>query len=110
MVTSGTALRIQAKRSCKDHEGNVRKAGEEWLVRRLGSYIPSVNETLLKIVKEVVLTVHKALHVRAKRTFKDVYGIERKAGEEWLVDSNMTETHIPDVYEEFANPLEPSSV
>jgi len=100
VVTSGTALRIQAKRSCKDHKGNVRKAGEEWLVRRLGSYIPSVNEKLLKIVKEVVLTAHTALHIRATRTFKDVYGIERKAGEEWLVTSDMTETHIPDVYED----------
>ena len=42
----------------------------------------------------------RALHLRAKVTFQDVYGIERKAGKEWLVTSKMAPVHILGVYEE----------
>ena len=41
-----------------------------------------------------------ALHMRAYRTFKDVKGVTRKNGEEWLIKMADTEAHIPDVYEE----------
>jgi major vault protein len=42
----------------------------------------------------------KALHLRANRTFVDVFGKKRKAGEEWLITLADSETHIPDVCEE----------
>ena len=42
----------------------------------------------------------KSLHLRAKRTFTDVYKKERKHGEEWLVTLADSDTHIPDVFEE----------
>jgi len=38
--------------------------------------------------------------MRAYRTFKDVKGVTRKNGEEWLIKMADTEAHIPDVYEE----------
>ena len=38
--------------------------------------------------------------MRAYRTFKDVTGVTRKNGEEWLIKMADTEAHIPDVYEE----------
>lgn len=41
-----------------------------------------------------------ALHLVATGTFKDVYGITRKNGEEWLITKAEGEAHIPDVYEE----------
>ena len=44
--------------------------------------------------------VQVALHMRAYRTFKDVKGVTRKNGEEWLIKMADTEAHIPDVYEE----------
>ena len=34
------------------------------------------------------------MHLKAKRTFRDVYGKERKAGEEWLVSHKDKEAHI----------------
>lgn len=34
------------------------------------------------------------------RTFKDVYGVNRKAGEDWLVTSDIAETHVQDIHEE----------
>ena len=42
----------------------------------------------------------RALHLRAKVTFVDVYGKERKAGKEWLVTKKTASVHILDVYEE----------
>ena len=38
--------------------------------------------------------------MRATRTFTDVLGKNRKAGEEWLVTLRDADTHIPDVYEQ----------
>jgi major vault protein len=51
-------------------------------------------------VKAIVLTERKALHLRATKTFVDIYKKQRKAGEEWLVTLQDSSTHIPDVYEE----------
>jgi major vault protein len=47
-----------------------------------------------------IITSTYALHLRASKTFKDVYGIERKAGEEWLITEDMASHHILDIYEE----------
>ena len=42
-----------------------------------------------------------ALHLKAVITFTDVYGIERKAGSEWLIEKSDTiHTHILDADEE----------
>jgi len=38
--------------------------------------------------------------LRANSSFTDVYGVKRKAGEEWLVTEDNTEVHIVDVHEE----------
>ena len=38
--------------------------------------------------------------MRALKTFKDDFDVVRKSGEEWLIKMDMTETHIPNVYEE----------
>lgn len=46
------------------------------------------------------LTEHKALHLKAKRTFQDIFGQSRKAGDEWLVTVKDAEIHVPDVYEQ----------
>lgn len=42
-----------------------------------------------------------ALLLEAKQTFKDIYGVERKAGEQWLITNKQTSTHILDVYESY---------
>eukprot|EP00727_Mastigamoeba_balamuthi_P004785 m51a1_g14304 putative major vault protein (845) ;mRNA; r:456829-460150 len=95
------ALRLRARRELTSRDGAERKAGEEWLVRTVGAYLPSVDEELVETVQAYTLTPDKALHLRATRTYTDVFGRgrERKAGEEWLVTSDMCDTHIPDVNE-----------
>jgi len=99
IVGPNQALRLRAKKEFSDSKGHKRQTGEEWIVREEGSYIPNVNEEIVQTVAAVILTEKKALHLRASRTFVDVYQIERKAGEEWLVTSHRAEKHIPDVYE-----------
>lgn len=68
-----------------DKKKKERKAGEKWLVREVGGYLPDVSEKVMETVKAEILTDKVAIRLRAKRHFEDVYGGKRKAGEEWLV-------------------------
>jgi len=100
IIKPNTALKLRARKQCVDSKNASRDAGEEWLVREVGAYLPGVDEEIVQTVAAKVLTDKKALHLRATKTFNDCFGVERKAGEEWLVTLNEAETHIPDVYEE----------
>jgi major vault protein len=93
------ALKIKAMREIKDQKGKPRSAGEEWLHKDQGTFLPGVYEQVVGMVKARVLTEKKALHLHASHTFTDVYGVERKAGTEWLITNAMAQTHICDVYE-----------
>ena len=98
-VRPNCALKLRAVRATQDKYGNERKAGEEWLIRETGDYLPQVDEEFVEEVKAIVLTEKKAIQLRAVKSFRDVYDKERKAGEEWLLTIKDTDTHIPDVYE-----------
>jgi major vault protein len=95
------ALKLRAKDDCIDYQKTKRKAGEEWLVKQEGAYLPDVNEVVVEVVNAYILTdtngyVHVnltsdlfrtnlfcSLHLKAKRTFVDSRGVSRRAGEEW---------------------------
>lgn len=98
-VKPNQALKLRAKRGCVDKDGVHRKAGEQWMVRKDGSYLPGLYEEIVSVEKAIVLTEKTALQLKATHTFVDVFGKARKAGEEWLVTHNDREIHIPDVYE-----------
>lgn len=98
-VRPNCALKLRAIRATHDKYNLERKAGEEWLIRETGDYLPQVDEEFVEEVKAIVLTEKKAIQLRAVKSFKDVYDRERKAGEEWLLTIRDTDTHIPDVYE-----------
>jgi major vault protein len=100
VIKPNEALQLRARKATKDFGGVPRAAGEEWLVRKPGAYLPYVDEEIVQTVKAHILTEKKALHLRATKTYKDVFGVERKAGTEWLVSISEAEMHIPDVYEE----------
>jgi len=100
ILKTDQALKLRAKDKCKDHEGKPRKAGEEWLVKHQGPYLPDVNEEVVETLSGLVLTDKLAIHVKAKSTFVDSRGVLRKAGSEWLVTFEQDETYIPDVHEE----------
>lgn len=100
VIKSNQALRLLARQTCTDRQGHRRRAGEEWLVREEGAYLPGVDEEVISLINAYILTEKTALHLKAKRTFTDVFGRQRKAGDEWLVTFADAEIHIPDVYEE----------
>lgn len=100
VIVSGTALKVEANRACKDSKGVQRQAGEQWLVRDLGFYIPQVDENVIGLIEHAVTEENIALHLRATKNFKDIYGKDRKAGEEWLVTTDVASSHILDVAEE----------
>lgn len=100
IIGADRALKLQARKGFIDRNGIKRKAGEEWLERQQGAYLPTVDEKVVALVEPQSLLQTRALHLRAIDTFKDVYGIARKAGEEWLVTHEMAEKHLQDVYEE----------
>lgn len=99
-ISPNQALRVQARKEMVDHKGQSRVTGEEWLVSEVGAYLPGVYEKITCIVEAIVLTDKAALHVRAKRTFTDIFGKERRTGEEWLITTADADTHIPGVHEE----------
>lgn len=99
IIKPNQALRLRARKELKDVYGITRRAGEEWLVREAGAYLPDVNEEVIETISAVVLTDKKALHLQAVQTFTDIFKKQRKAGEEWLVTFSEAETHMPDVHE-----------
>ncbi len=99
IIVKNTAIKLRAKLDCLDYYGAKRAAGEEWLVRDQGNYLLGINEVMVEVVAGIVLTETKALQMMATKTFKDIYGKERKAGEEWLVTNKYASVHICDVNE-----------
>lgn len=42
IIAPFSALRLRAKEQLVDAEGQKRKTGEEWLIRKTGAYLPKV--------------------------------------------------------------------
>jgi major vault protein len=101
VIGESQAIKLRAKQEMNDKNGVARKTGEEWLIRVAGSYLPLVHEEIVAIIDPIILDPSKALHLKATKTFIDFYGIERKAGEEYLITLERTSFHIVDIYEEF---------
>jgi len=99
IIGTNQAIRLKARKEFVDIKGNLRRAGEEWIVKDVGAYMPDVNEEIRDTISAYVLTEKKAVQLESLRTYVDVFGKERKAGEQWLVTIKDAETHIPDVYE-----------
>lgn len=85
MIAKDCGLMIRALLPGKCSKGVDRYPGEEWMVRQKGLYIPTERETVTNVVKPIVLTEKRALQLKAKKTFQDIFNKTRKAGEEWLV-------------------------
>ena len=81
IIRANQALRVRARKETEDREGNKRVTGEEWLVVRVGAYLPGAYEEVLDTINAVVLTDKVALHMRAIRTFTDSFSKLRKTGE-----------------------------
>lgn len=93
------ALKIMAKRDFVDSNGTSRNTGEEWLVKNEGPYMPNVNEEIRETLDAHVLTNKVAIQLEALNTFTDHTGSLRRAGDQWIVTSVSSDTHITDVNE-----------
>eukprot|EP00092_Neocalanus_flemingeri_P005149 GFUD01005538.1.p1 GENE.GFUD01005538.1~~GFUD01005538.1.p1 ORF type:complete len:863 (-),score=254.03 GFUD01005538.1:183-2771(-) len=100
VIKPNEALKLKAIRETVDRNGKNRVAGEEWMVKRNGAYLPGVYEEVVERSRAYVLTEKAAVHIRAKQTFTNHAGKKVKSGEEYLITSEQMETFIPDVYEE----------
>lgn len=101
IITNDMVVVLEAIRNTVDEQGNERKAGERWLHTEVGSFIPTVDVTIVDYRSPKVITEKKCIHLRALKTYTDVYDIKRKSGEEWLVTLDISERHIVSPQEEF---------
>ena len=101
IIVDQQALRLKAKEKFTDKNGTTRNAGEEWLVREPGAYLPSVFEEVVKIETPMIIDETNALLMRGTQNFTDIYGKARKAGEEWLITNDVSSFHIADIHEEW---------
>ena len=69
-----------------------------------------MHEEVLETRKAYILTDKKCVHLKARKDMTDFYGNERKAGSEWLIGIENTETHILDVNEEFVKDVNITSL
>lgn len=99
VVDHSTAVKLRAIADFTDRNGIARRTGEEWLHEEPGAFIPDVCEAIVEVVKAVVLTDTRAIHVRALVNFTDDNGKDRRAGEQWLVTSAVSPTFIPSPHE-----------
>eukprot|EP01130_Rhizamoeba_saxonica_P003235 TRINITY_DN1382_c0_g1_i4.p1 TRINITY_DN1382_c0_g1~~TRINITY_DN1382_c0_g1_i4.p1 ORF type:complete len:383 (-),score=83.60 TRINITY_DN1382_c0_g1_i4:43-1191(-) len=99
IMDESNGLKLRARYDCLDYEDIERKAGEEWIVRYEGAYLPKVHEEVVEVITPEILEHDLAIHVRASQTFIDEFDQERKAGSEWLVTREDTESFIPNVHE-----------
>ena len=106
IIREGEALKLRAKRDFTDATGVVRKTGQSWLVRENGAYMPSVHEEVQQLLRAQVVTEKIALHIKALKAFTDIYGIQRRAGDQYLITSEQSDSHILDVHEVLVGQVE----
>jgi len=100
VVQQGKAVRLRARKNLIDANGQERVTGEEWLYCNPGAYLPGIDEVVVtETVNPVILTAKDALHLTALREFKDRFGKIHKAGDEWLVTSEQSESYLIHVEE-----------
>jgi major vault protein len=107
LIKPGTALRLKALRKTKDSHNIERRAGEEWLVREVGHYLPTEDEEVVSTVTGKVINAQQALHLSALQSFTDIYGTKHLCGDEWLMTLKTTDYHIPDVHEAVVDTKKP---
>ena len=59
----------------QDRDGNLRVAGEEWLVKKIGAYLPGAYEEVVDVVDAYVLTdkVSELTRKNVKHNYSNYY-------------------------------------
>ncbi len=106
MIKSNQALHLRALKNFTDQDNVNRIAGEDWLVRNIGLRFISPEEVCVEFRSACILNDQKAIHLKAKCPFTDIYGVKRNAGDEWIITNEISSTHVVDVNEEFIRELD----
>lgn len=106
VVKANTALKLEARRDFTDRSGVRRTAGDQWLARTPGAHLPSVEEKVIGLVEGTLLRERTAVSLQATRSFVDVYGRRRRAGDAWIITNCDAPVHIVDVYERLVAEIE----
>lgn len=56
VIKPNQAIKLVARKECVDRDGSERVTGEEWLVQRVGAYLPGAYEEVVDVVNAYVLT------------------------------------------------------
>lgn len=103
IVLFNQSLRLRAKNKFVDRTGTVRQVGEEYLWNSPGAFMLGVNETLQAVVATTVIGAENALHVLVSKGYTDkrswANGVERRAGEVYLVTAAMTSEFVAEPQE-----------
>eukprot|EP00760_Papus_ankaliazontas_P003287 PhM_4_TR11533/c0_g1_i1/m.36900/K17266/MVP; major vault protein len=110
IVGTNQSLHLRARNKFTDRSGVLRQVGEEWLWSKPGAFMQSVDEQLVRVIDATVIHFNEALHVQVIENFVDerpfAKGVERKAGEVYLMTSAMSETFTPTPCERVVNKVE----
>jgi major vault protein len=66
IIEAQKAIKVRALRQTTDHKGTERQAGEEWIIRDLGFYIPGIDEIVVDTVYGQIIDDTQALLLEAK--------------------------------------------
>lgn len=69
IIKPNQALKLRARRETLDRDGKPRVTGEEWLVSKVGAYLPGAYEEVVDVVNAYVLT-EKVLNLQCSCTHK----------------------------------------
>lgn len=105
-IENNTALCLEATRDCTDRTGVKHVHGDRWLVRNPGVYLPGPYEKVVEKRVAYKVTEQIALHIRAIASHVDEFGKKRRFGDEWLITSKDTDSHICSVYEEIVSTVD----
>ena len=56
VIKPNQAIKLRAGKESLDREGTPRVTGEEWLVKKIGAYLPGAYEEVVDVVDAFVLT------------------------------------------------------
>jgi len=56
VIKPNQAIKLRARKECVDRDGQQRVTGEEWLVKKVGAYLPGAYEEVVELVNAYVLT------------------------------------------------------
>ena len=70
VIAANAALRLRAIRDFEDGKVHV-SAGDEWLFPGPATYFPSVNVSVVEVVRSTIIKQNEALRIRARRKMTD---------------------------------------